>query len=84
MTRLSASEVREQFADIYNKVAFTGERILVERHKKAGVAIVPAEDLALLEWLTDHIDVKDALAALKEAEVEGTVSLEEFRKEIGI
>lgn len=84
MTRLSASEVRERFADIYNQVAFTGERILVERHKKAGVAIVPAEDLELLERLTDHIDVKDALAALKEAEEAGTVTLEDFRKELGI
>ena len=45
-------------------------------------AIVSLEDVELLEALEDQIDLENARAALIEAEKEGTVSWEEFKKEL--
>jgi prevent-host-death family protein len=66
MTRIPASEARLQFAEIVNKVAFGGERILLHRHGKDVAAIVPVEDLQLLESLEERMDLEAARAALKE------------------
>ncbi len=66
MTRIAASEARMDFADIVNKVAFGGERITLHRHGKDVAAIVPVEDLLLLEALEDKMDLDAARAALKE------------------
>jgi len=66
MARVPASEARADFADILNKVAFGGERITLHRHGKDVAAIVPVEDLQLLEALEDKMDLEAARAALKE------------------
>ncbi|MBA3343184.1 MAG: type II toxin-antitoxin system Phd/YefM family antitoxin [Gemmatimonadaceae bacterium] len=66
MTRIPASEARLQFADVINKVAFGGERFVLHRHGKDVAAIVPVEDLQLLENLEDRMDLELARAALKE------------------
>ena len=66
MTRIAASEARTDFADIVNKVAFGGERITLHRHGKDVAAIVPVEDLLLLEALEEKMDLEAARAALKE------------------
>ena len=66
MARMEASEARENFATILNEVAFGGKRILVHRHGKAVAAVVPIEDVELLEALEDKMDLKAARKALAE------------------
>lgn len=66
MTRLGASTLRKQLADTLNRVAYKGERIVLERRGKDVAALVSLEDLALLEELEDRIDLEAARAALKE------------------
>ena len=80
----SASEARERFSEIFDRVAIGKERQVIERRGKAKVAMIPIEDLELLEDLEDILDVREALISLKEAEKEGTVSLEALMKELGI
>jgi len=41
------------------------------------------EDVALLEQLEDALDALDALEGIREAETEGTISLEELRARLG-
>ena len=60
MTRLEASKAREEFSDTLNRVAYSHERILLRRHGKDIAALVPLEDLALLEQLEDKIDIEEA------------------------
>ena len=72
MTRLPASQVREDFADTLNRVAFNGERILLHRHGKNVAALVPVADLEALEALEDRVDLTVARKALRE---KGTVAL---------
>jgi prevent-host-death family protein len=81
MTRLTASAVREEFSEILNRVAYKGERIVLERRGKDVAALVPVEDLELLERLEDHMDLEAARKALEE---QGSVSLDELKTELGI
>lgn len=81
MPRIRATAVRDSFADTLNRVAFKGERIVLERHGKAVAALVPVEDLELLEELEDRLDV-DALRAARDEP--GTVPYEEVRRKAGL
>jgi prevent-host-death family protein len=45
------TQARTEFADLVNRVVYGGERIVVTRHGKAIVALVPAADLDRLEQL---------------------------------
>ena len=49
MTVLPASEARAGFSEILNRVAFGGERIVLERHGRNVAALVPMADFASLE-----------------------------------
>ncbi len=84
MTRLSASSARKDFADVLNRVAYRGERILLERRGKTVAALVPPEDVELLEKLEDRADLKAARKALKEAEEKGTIPWETVKAELGL
>jgi len=64
MARLPASKARQQLADVLNRVAYGGERVVVERRGKGVAAVIPVEDLELLEALEDRYDVEAARAAL--------------------
>ena len=64
--RLTASTARAQFADLVNRAEYAGERTIVHRRKKPVAAVVPIEDLRLLERMEDQLDLEDALKAMKE------------------
>jgi len=84
MTRLAASKAREDFADILNRVAYRGERIILHRRGKDVAALVPVEDSALLKKLEDRLDLKEARAALVEAKEKGTIPWEQLKAELGL
>ena len=84
MTRLNVSDVREDLAEVINRVAYQGERIVVHRRGKDVVALVPVEDVALLEALEDGVDIEAARKALSEAKTKGTVSWDELKSELGL
>ena len=81
MTRIPATAVRDAFSDTVNRVAFKGERIVLERHGKAVAALVSVEDLELLEDLEDRLDAQAARTARVES---GTVPYEEVRRKAGL
>jgi prevent-host-death family protein len=84
VTRINASEVREDFAEILNRVAYRGERIVVHRRGKDVVALVPVGDMALLQALEDRIDIEEARKALAEAKRKGTVAWTKLKRELGL
>jgi prevent-host-death family protein len=84
MQRLSVGGARDQLADALNRVAYRGERIIIERRGKSLAAVVPMEDLELLQALEDRIDLEEAREALAEAQREGTVPWEQVKAELGL
>jgi prevent-host-death family protein len=84
MQRLSVGGARDQLADALNRVAYRGERIIIERRGKSLAAVVPMEDLELLQALEDRIDLEEAREALAEAEGVGTVPWEQVKAELGL
>jgi prevent-host-death family protein len=74
-------DVRANFAEVVNRVAYGGERVVMKRRSKGVAAVVSMEDLKLLEELEDRADVKAALKARKE---KGGVTLAQYRKKHGL
>ena len=62
--RTSVVDLRKTMSDTINRVAFEKERVILERNGKDMLALVPMDDLALLEKLEDEADVKAARKAL--------------------
>jgi prevent-host-death family protein len=65
------AEIRNHLADALNRVAYQGERIVLERRGKGVAAIVPMDDLALLEALEEREDIRAARKALAEMKKKG-------------
>jgi len=85
MTRLSAAVFRKNLAEALNQVKYNKERIRLFRRNKDVAALVPIEDLELLEELEDRIDLEDARKALAEYERTGeAVSIEEYISKRGL
>jgi prevent-host-death family protein len=84
MTRLNASEARNDFSSTLNRVAYAKDRVILHRRGKDLVAIVPVEDLQFLEELEVRVDLDEARAALKEAAKKGTIPWEKIKKNLGL
>jgi prevent-host-death family protein len=84
MGQVNTVNARAQFSEIINRAAFGKERVTLTRRGKEIVAVVPIEDVKLLEALEDKIDLEEARAALAEAKKKGTVSWEKIKKDLGM
>ncbi len=83
MVRLTATEAREHFADTLNRVSYRGERIVVCRRGGRDVAaVVPMEDLKLLQQIEDKRDVEAIKKSL--AEPGERMPYRKFRKTLGL
>jgi prevent-host-death family protein len=83
---VDAGTAREFFSELVNRAAFGKERVVLGRRGKALAAVVPLEDLALLEKLEDHLDAAEAQEALAEWEATGRPfkPLAEVAKALGV
>jgi prevent-host-death family protein len=75
---------RRNFSELLNRATYGRERVTITRRRKPVAAVVPIEDLRLLEALEDRIDLVDARAALAQANKKGAQSLDAILKELGI
>jgi prevent-host-death family protein len=46
---IPVTEARAEFADLINRVGYGGERVIITRHGKPLVALVPADEAGLAE-----------------------------------
>lgn len=84
LTSLSATEVRDNFFETANRVAYRKERVIVERRGKALAAIVPIEDAELLAALEDRIDLEEARKALTAPENRERVAWGAVKQRLGL
>jgi prevent-host-death family protein len=81
---ISTVKAREQLSTVINRAAFGKERVVLTRRGKEVAAVVPIEDVKLLEELEDRIDLEDARAALAEAKSKGTIPWEKIKADLGL
>lgn len=78
---VSITDIRDNLADALNRVAYGGERVVLQRRGKGVAVLVSMDDLAALERLENESDVKAARKALKQ---KGGVTLEQVKKRLGM
>ena len=54
---LSTTAARDSFAEVVNRAAYGKERVVLTRRGKPLVAVVPIEDVELLEGLEDELEL---------------------------
>ena len=84
MTTISSSHAREHFPEVVSEAAFGKKRFIVTRRGKKLVAIIPIEDLEIIEALEDKIDLEDARKALAHAKKKGSTSWKKLKVELGL
>ena len=77
MVHIGLTQIRSAFHDTIRKVQFGGERVILERQGRPVAALVPLEDLELLEEIEDQY--LDGLADAAEAEPGEDIPWEEVR-----
>jgi len=84
VARVSTGQARKDFSSTLNRVAYGRERLILHRRGKDVAALVPVQDLALLEALEDRVDLDDARAALAEVRAKGTIPWEKIKTDLGL
>ena len=79
---MSASKVRQEFADVIGRAQHAGTTTYITHHGRRVAAVVPVEAAEALERLEDEALVKMAREAL--AEPGSSVSLHQVMKELGL
>lgn len=82
MSERRISEARESFSTTVNRVAFGRERVVLTRHGKRVAAVVPIEDLELLESLEDASDLDEVRAALSDPASRERIGWEELKTQL--
>jgi hypothetical protein len=81
---MSKSERAGVHPDLVQRVAEQKERVVVRYGGREIGALVPLEDLAVLQRLEDQADLEQVREALAEIETEGTVSWDQVKSELGL
>lgn len=84
MEEITTAEARKRMADLVNRAAYGKERFVVTRHGNPLVAIVPLEELTLLDRLRSLLGRKDFEAAVAEMEAAGTRPWDEVRRDLDL
>ena len=81
---VTTAEARDNFSDLLNRAAYGKERVVLTRRGRALAALVPLDDVALLEAIEDRDDIADARAARAEADRDGTLPWEKVKADLGL
>ena len=84
MDSVTTAEARKQLAELVNRVAYGKERVVLTRHGREVAAVVPLEDLRLLERLRGRLTRRQVQRALKEVQARGAVPWEALREALDL
>src|SRR5262245_1177 len=81
MAKIAVIDARKDLADVLNRAAYGKERVVLTRRGKDVAAIVPMDDLNILEAIEDYMDVTESekILARVRAGSEQLFSLEEVK-----
>ncbi len=81
MARMTMTAARQSFADTVNRVVYGKERIILQRRGRKLAAMIPIQDLELLEAIEREADLRAAKKALKE---KGTAPWGRVKADLGL
>ena len=84
MKKVTTAQARKHMSELLNRAAYGKERFVVTRHGKGLVAIVPLEEVTLLDRLRALLSKKDLEAAISAMNESGTSSWDEVRKDLDL
>ena len=85
MSSITTAEIRGTLAEVLNRASYGKERLVITRRGRDIAAIVPVEDLALLEALEERIDLEEARKALAETTRKGGgVAWSDLKAKLGL
>lgn len=84
MTTMSSSDAREHFPELISEAAFGKKRFIVTRRGKKLAAIIPIEDLDMIESIENRIDLEDARKALADVKKKGSTSWKKVKAELDL
>ena len=84
MTDISTADARKNLADLVNRVAYGKERVVLTRHGKRVAALIPIEDLSLLDKIRGAAGRLDVAAALSERESGDSIEWVDLKREMGL
>jgi prevent-host-death family protein len=84
VTAVTVADARSDLADLLNRVAYGKERLVITRHGRELAALVPIEDLQLVNRLRRFVARKDVARALEELDAGKAPSWEQLRQELGL
>jgi antitoxin Phd len=80
LNKISAADARKKFANILNRVAYGKESFVLTRRGEPLAAMVPIDDLKLLQEIEEQMDIDDAWKARNEPGE--NISWEKLREEL--
>ena len=83
MAILEATKAKDTFGDTLNRAAYGKERIILTRRGKPIAALVPLEDIALLDELENAADADEVRLAREEVAQGDVVAWEDVKAEFG-
>lgn len=86
--KISSKELRIKQAEVLNRIAYGNAHYVITRNGKATAALVSVEEFEILQKAMDEKeeqeDIRDALKTMAKLEREGTKSIGQLAKELGI
>lgn len=84
VTAVTVADARSDLAELLNRVAYGKERLVITRHGREVAAIVPVEDLKLVNRLRRFVSRRDVSHALKQLDEGKASSWDQLRQELGL
>jgi antitoxin (DNA-binding transcriptional repressor) of toxin-antitoxin stability system len=85
-TMMTATQARDNFAEVVNRVIYAGERIVVGKpgNPNKAVAVIRASELDVLEALEARFDLESALDAIRTNAGKKPIEWNELKKTLGL
>jgi prevent-host-death family protein len=84
MKKITTAEARKRMSELLNRAAYGKERFVLTRHGKELVAIVPLEDVTLLDRLKTLLERRDFESAMAEIDKTGTLAWDDVRRDLDL
>jgi prevent-host-death family protein len=81
-TKISTADARKNLSNIVNRVSFGKEPIILTRRGEEIAALIGMDELKLLQEIEDHIDISDAIKAIKDHGED--IPSDQFWKKLGL